>query len=493
MKKAEQNAERNGLSYARMMDNAGSAAARWIEKHFLLKPTDKVTVLCGSGNNGGDGFVVARRLAQKGLSVSVVLACGQPTSVTAKEMLSRLAPLSVLVVDGKNDSSFARQLLTERALIVDGIFGTGFHGELPAVPRNLLEYVSRLQKTVIALDLPSGVCADSGEVALGTPRCAATVSFHSYKYAHVLYPARAMCGRVHVSDIGIEQEIQSVPFVLDKKYIAPLLEREQGDTHKGTFGKAALVVGSEGMAGAAQFAVGACLRCGVGLAFPVVPTTIYPLVSSAAPEGVYRLYNSNGSPSQIPSLCMDSTALLLGCGLGNTPFTKSVCYELLQSYPAPLVLDADGINSLASHIDVLRTRKGHTVLTPHLGEMARLLKKDVAYVKANLLSVASRFASEYGVVLVLKSATTVIASPDGRVAVNITGNDGLSKGGSGDVLAGMIVSFCAQGLNPFDAACAGVWLHGRAGELTATKKSRRGMLPTDLVETLPSLFLEFEQ
>jgi NAD(P)H-hydrate epimerase len=190
---------------------------------------------------------------------------------------------------------------------------------------------------------------------------------------------------------------------------------------------------------------------------------------------------------------MDSTALLLVCGLGNTPFTKSVCYELLQSYPAPLVLDADGINSLASHIDVLRTRKGHTVLTPHLGEMARLLKKDVAYVKANLLSVASRFASEYGVVLVLKSATTVIASPDGRVAVNITGNDGLSKGGSGDVLAGMIVSFCAQGLNPFDAACAGVWLHGRAGELTATQKSRRGMLPTDLVETLPSLFLEFEQ
>lgn len=297
-----------------------------------------------------------------------------------------------------------------------------------------------------------------------------------------------------VADIGIApQSDPKTPFVIEKAQVKTWIKRKSGDTHKGTFGKAGLLVGSKGMSGAAALSARACLRCGVGLCVPIVPECIYPMVSAAAPEAVYRVYDQAASAGQVAQNCMDSNALLVGCGLSVNSFSKAVCRELVLSYPGPLVLDADGINSLVGHIDVLKRREGVTLLTPHPGEMAGLLRCDVAKVQANRLETAREFARETGAITVLKGASTVIASPDGRVAVSLTGNSGLSKGGSGDVLAGMMVSLLAQGVPGFESACAAVWLHGKAGDLAARRLSVRGMLPSDVIDGLPSLFLENEE
>lgn len=492
MKQAEKTASQRELSYLQMMDNAGSRAASQMIKEFPQQVEGKTVVLCGNGNNGGDGLVVARRLLQKGYSVSVLLVNGAPQTVSAMEMESKLKEYAVSVVDAQSQWSFAKKMIEESTLIVDGVFGTGFHGQLPARIREMFSYINRMNKTVVALDLPSGVTADDGKVANDTLHCAATVAFHAYKYAHLLYPARELCGTVTVADIGIPFEEEAFPFVVDLNFVAPFLKRPSDNTHKGTFGTATLMVGSYGMAGAATFAVQSCLRCGVGLAKPILSEDVYPLVASAAPEGVYQVYSKIESAGKVAELCKQGNACLVGCGSGKTPFVRDVLLELINTCSAPLVIDADGINSLCSHIHRVKERTAQTVLTPHPGEMARLIGKSVEYVQENRIQVASAFAREYGVVVVLKGAGTVIADPFGHLAISLAGNSGLSKGGSGDVLAGMITSFLAQGIPAFEGACIGVWLHGRAGEMASKNLSRRGMLPTDVINTLPLLFSEME-
>ena len=489
---AEELGAKSGMSFARMMENAGSAAAKAI-RLLVDKPNAHIVVLCGKGNNGGDGAVVARRLAEKGYSVAVVWLCGRPTASPAAEMAERLQGLGLSQADFPQGEQQVYRWIQSCDLVVDGVFGIGFHGQLPDTVRQVFAWCHAAHKPIVALDVPSGANSDSGQVAVGTPECVATVGFHSYKFAHILYPAAHVCGQVTVADIGLPQQASPSPFVITKEVVAPLLARKEGDTHKGTFGKSVLLVGSEGMAGAATLAVSGCLRCGVGLAYPVVERSIYPLVAAAAPEGVYRLYDADDSAAKILSLCPQGDSMLVGCGLGVTPRTKELCRELTRSFEGTLILDADGINCMAGHIDEVKERKGPTILTPHPMEMGRLIGKDAHYVQANRFAVATRFAKEQGVVVVLKGAGTIVAAPDGRVAVNLSGNSGLSKGGSGDLLAGMIASLTAQGLPAFEGALAGVWLHGTAGDLAAKRFSRRGMLPSDVAGELPRLFLEFEE
>ncbi len=493
MRAAEQQAAEGGLSYARMMENAGAALARRLCETFGGDVLARPVIVCGAGNNGGDGLVAARKLTERGLSVSVVLACGNPTTVTAAQMLQQLAEWPVTVVDAATQPAYAHRLLAGATLVIDAVFGTGFHGNLPPLVRELFGPVARSGVPVAAVDLPSGAYADSGLAAEDTLSCRVTVTFHTYKFAHVTYPARELCGQVSVADIGMPAPPDGLPFVVDQTVAARVLARPADNTHKGLFGKAALLVGSPAMPGAAVLATRACLRCGVGLCLPVVEQTVAPLVLAAAPEAVCRTYEATDPPAAVLPLCDNTTALLAGCGLGNTLHTRALCMGLAESYPGPLVLDADGINSLRGHIDVLQERKAPCVLTPHPAEMARLTGVDVATVQADRMGAASRLAAQTGAVVVLKGAGTVIAGPNGQLAVCLTGNSALSKGGSGDVLAGMLVSLLAQGGDPFLCACAAVWLHGRAGEGASARFSRRGALPTDVIEALPALFLPFEQ
>lgn len=267
--------------------------------------------------------------------------------------------------------------------------------------------------------------------------------------------------------------------------------------NKGSFGRLLCICGSEGMAGAAVMSAGAAVRCGTGLVEVALPRSIYPIVASQLCEPVFCLLETSPDGDPVPSAqkaldrsLQKASAVLIGCGLGKSAASLDEVTRVLQNARVPVILDADGINLAAEHIDRLKTARAPLILTPHPGEMARLLHTDVKDVQTHRREFALNFARRHGVVLVLKGAGTLTASPDGKLVRNPTGNPGMAKGGSGDVLAGMIASFAAQGMEPFEAAVNGAYLHGLAGDCCAGKLSQSAMLPTDLIKMLPELFLK---
>ncbi|WP_326974544.1 NAD(P)H-hydrate dehydratase [Caproicibacter sp. BJN0012] len=282
-----------------------------------------------------------------------------------------------------------------------------------------------------------------------------------------------------------------------EKILRDMLRPRDPESNKGNYGRLLCVCGSDGMAGAAAMSTLSALRCGAGIVETALPRTIYPIVAALAPEAVFTLLeiSSEGgmadrTPQEIRSALSRASACLAGCGLGKSPFARGAVSLLLRETRVPLVLDADGINLVSEHIDELKTARAPLILTPHPGEMARLLKTTVRGVQENREECARSFSREYGVILVLKGAGTLVASPEGRLYRNTTGNPGMAKGGSGDVLAGMIASFAAQGIEPFSAAAGAVYLHGLAGDRCAESLSQSAMLPTDLIGKLPELFLK---
>ena len=498
----EQRAVDGGVSYLQLMENAGSAAAR-----FLVKKTSvsgkRIAVLCGKGNNGGDGFVMAKYLADRGAKTAVVLAQGQPKTEIAQEMFSRLNDTTVRVADVAEEPGFISGLLASADYIVDAVYGIGFRGSAPDEIAGLLRQANSAGAIRLAVDIPSGAQCDTGAVEGECFQADYTVTFSTLKPAHLLYPAKAFCGQVTVAPVGIPGALigeQAADFeVTDDDYVRGLFVPREENTNKGSFGTLLSVCGSRGMAGAAVLSASAALRCGVGLVNLALPASIYPIAASKLAEPVYTLLPDDGEgPAGLGWTILEqakkkATACLAGCGLGISARTVSLVQRLIAETEIPLILDADGINAAAQNIDIVKTAKAPLILTPHPGEMARLMKTTAADVQANRLSYAKGFAKEYGVVLVLKGSGTIVAAPDGRVCFNPTGNPGMAKGGSGDVLAGMIASFAAQGAEPFYAAACGAYLHGLAGDLCARRLSQRAMLPGDMVEELPPLFLQFEK
>lgn len=307
---------------------------------------------------------------------------------------------------------------------------------------------------------------------------------HTEKYASAVVIGEGVCRRSMPESEGLHT-LQS------------MLKPRVAESNKGDYGRLLCICGSEGMAGAAAMSIGAALRCGTGIVEAMLPSSIYPIVAARLAEPVFTLLHplQDGSASELDRKTLTQAlsrvnAVLIGCGLGKSSAAHSEVAQVLKNSAVPVILDADGINLLAEHIDVLKTAGAPLVLTPHPGEMARLLNTTVADVQAHRPEVARRFALEHHAVLVLKGAGTLVASPDGRLYRNTTGNPGMAKGGSGDALAGMIASFTAQGIDPYEAAVGAVYLHGLAGDRCAAEYSQSSMLPTDLISMLPKLFLE---
>ena len=303
----------------------------------------------------------------------------------------------------------------------------------------------------------------------------------------------------YASAVVIREEETSAPLPDSEglRTLRSMLKPRVSDSNKGDYGRLLCVCGSEGMAGAAAMSVSAALRCGAGIVEAALPQSIYPIVASRLAEPVFTLLRPQPDGSACPEdgqalsqALRRASAVLIGCGLGKSSAARSELEQVLTESAAPVVLDADGINIAAEHIDVLRKRKASLILTPHPGEMARLRKTSPGDIQAHREETALRFAQEHRVVLVLKGAGTLVASPDGRLYRNETGNPGMAKGGSGDVLAGMIASFAAQGIAPYQAAVGAVYLHGLAGDRCSAKYSQSAMLPTDLIGMLPELFRE---
>lgn len=481
--------EELGIPGETLMLHAAEGAAAEVEK--LLPKGGRVLILCGSGNNGGDGIGVAALLLERGYEVQCVMV-GDASKLTtdSRSMVQRLQTAGG-ELDPYQDVSI---LQSGWDLIVDALFGTGLSRPIVGKYEELIRAVNNSDIPVLSCDIASGVCADSGQVLGCAVKADVTVTFHLPKTGQLLPPGTEYTGRLVVHDIGIPQQAtkraQFVGEYVTEAMVRRWLPKSGLESHKGDMGKLLLICGSTGFTGAASMAAKAALRSGAGLVYLGVPESVYAIVASKLEEPVIFPLPCTGngrfSKIAVPELqdrLADMDACLVGPGMGKSYDTEEVVYGVLEAAKCPVVLDADGINVLAGHIDRLDKVSVPVVLTPHTGEFLRI-GGDPAL---DRISAAKEMARRSGAIVVLKGYRTVVAGPDGTVYVNSTGNPGMATGGSGDVLSGILTCLLGQGMEPVKAAAAAVWIHGAAGDLCAKRFGRRSMLPTDMIEALSEI------
>ena len=469
----------------------------------------RAAVFCGPGNNGGDGAAAARFLAERGLETRAFLV-GSREKMTADTRLmeERLAQAGLALEDWQTEEQ--KDWCVCADLILDALLGVGLRGEVrPGVKETIL-WLDSLDKPVLAVDIASGIHSDTGEVMGAALHAAVTVTFTLPKFGHLEGQGGYYTGELKTADIGIPEDVvEQVLAEKDDEGKAPvfeacdgacagrLLPRRRPDGHKGTFGRVSITGGSIGLTGAPVLASRGAARCGSGLIFLGVPESIYPVTAASCLEVMPSpLSDQNGRISsraffQILERLNSCDAGLIGPGLGRSQELSLLVCKLLEQTAVPLVLDADGLYAVKDRKELLRQRQEKglvTILTPHEGEFA-YLGGDLSLGRRRA---ALRFAERYGCILALKGPATVTASPDGRVYINTTGNNGMAKGGSGDVLAGMVLSFLGQGMEPVEAAALAVYLHGLAGDLCRDRLGEYGMLPGDLAEEIPAAILRLQ-
>lgn len=507
MKQVEQYTARFGLSYQRMMENAGAACARNIRN--IIEKNDSagknVTVVCGKGNNGGDGFVVARKFAENGYNVNVVLAAGYPVSQEAVYMYKMIIDLAIPTVWYDADRLRSIQMIKAADVIVDAVFGFGFYGEVPAPLAELFNEMSSAPGLKFSVDVPSGVYCDSGFCANACVKADYTVAISALKPAHVIHPGCDCCGDIIVANIGIPEEsfaaCENSMYTYSFNEVKSLFRKRVVTGNKGDFGRVLCICGSRNMAGAAVLSVKAALRSGAGLVQAAFPDCAYAAIAPQLTESLLLPLNSNlqgtFSVGCIPVLLEQmkkADVILIGCGLGVNADTKEVVRTVLENADCPVVVDADALNIIAMEHDIIGKASSPLIFTPHPGEMARLTGISVKAVQADRLGVASSYAAENRVTLILKGSNTLVASGAQKpVFVNSTGNSGMAKGGCGDMLAGLVAGFTAQNMPVRDACAAAVYIHGYTGENVSEKLSLRGMLPSDMLNELPYTLGSFEK
>lgn len=493
-----------GTEHIELMTRAGTAAAKLAIEHFDASHKS-VAVICGRGHNGGDGFAAARVLAKSGAKVRVLLTHGYPTAPDAIDLFGRAerAGMKCLLFNVDEDREEFLKTIMIADIIIDAVCGTGFSGELDDKLEMIFKYVNSSKAKVIAVDLPSGICADTGEAAKGAVKADATITFTTKKPCHVIYPALEYCGKVFVADIGIDTSgiavSDSVLDIPDFQSTRLCFLPRKNNTHKGDYGSLLAICGSETMPGAAVMAVKAACRSGAGLVKCALPESCVGIIASHVAEAIYLPFTSTKSElnsvdsSEILSELKKSSACIIGCGMGQSERTKQIVELVIRNSEVPLVIDADALNCISDKPEILKESKCEIIITPHPGEMSRLTGKSKEEVQNSRLETALSFAAEYGVTVVLKGANTIIALPDGKAAVNTTGNPGMACGGSGDVLTGIIGALLAQKMSVSDAALCGVYIHGECGDRAAAKNSVTALIPSDIIDMLPNLFIELER
>ncbi|MBQ1663832.1 MAG: NAD(P)H-hydrate dehydratase, partial [Clostridia bacterium] len=483
-----------GTKFLALMEKAGSGCADLIMEEYA-PDGGPVTVVCGSGKNGGDGFVIARKLLRAGYDVCAVLAFGEPKAADAVEDFRRANDLAVPMFSW--GAPEAEEAVKTAQVLVDCMFGIGFRGAANELQSEVFSAMNEAPGDTVSIDVPSGVVTDTGEVLGTAVKADRTIAISTLKPLHVLYPAREYCGEIRILDIGLlpasYEAVTPRLHTLDGEEAAALLPARSRTAHKNDAGHILSLCGSYRMPGAACLCANAALRAGAGLVTAAYPESAYPAVSSHLTEAMSlplpAAEDGTLSVDSLPVLkaFLDrATVLVAGCGLGQSDDVRAVLTELLKTFEGPALLDADALNNLAGDLPVLKERTAPTVLTPHPGEMARLTGKPVSELLTDRVSAAKTFADEYGVTVLLKGPDTVIASCDSEeIFVNATGNEGLAKGGSGDTLSGILGALLAQGTAPFEAAAAAAYYHGKAAEYAALDRALRSILATDLIEALP--------
>ena len=457
-----------------------------------------VAVAAGRGNNGGDGFVMARCLAQIGADVSVYLLAEKDEVKGDAALNLALLPKMGVPVFEVTDSAALSRLSGAMSLCeawIDALLGTGLSSPVSGIYREMIEFINSRKKFVFSVDVPSGLFSDTGEADVCI-KADATATFALPKVGLWVEPGASLRGVLEVIDIGIPmsvtEEVAPTHFLVDRNHVKAILAERNPGAHKGTTGHLLVVAGSPGKTGAACLAAHAALRAGAGLVTLAGPKYLKPVfeirVTEAMTEGLSETDQGNlneNAADEVLALLEGKKCLALGPGLGTAPETAGFVARMVAESPVPVVIDADALNSLASDVAVLKRAKSAVIITPHPGEMAKLSGSSTADVQRDRMGTARKFATEYGVTVVLKGAGTVIALPGGKVGVNSTGNPGMASAGMGDALTGIIGALIAQGYELHDAACAGVHLHGLSGDILARDKGPWGFLASEVADALP--------
>ena len=496
-----------GVPSLALMEQAGRQVVAVLESRWPPGPDRRIAVVCGKGNNGGDGFVAARILNARGAAVRVCLAAPE-TDIggDARVNLSVLRRAGVPVVDVSGPASWAaaRADVGHCHLVVDALFGTGLTRPVAGHWRSIVADLDASAPPVVSIDLPSGLSADSPQQIGETVGADLTVALGAPKLPLLLDPAATRAGRVVVADVGIPAPVVDAlagprVTVLTRAWARRQIPRRRRASHKGDYGRVLVVAGSTGKTGAAGLAALGALRAGAGLVTVATPRVCQPVVAALAPEPMTLGLDHDDAgrvraEAAAAVLAERCDVLALGPGLGRSPDVTRFVREMVDRAPVPLVLDADALHAFAGDPGGLRGRAGRPlVVTPHAGEMGRLVGSPAAHVEARRLDAARDLATEQGVFVVLKGARTLVATPSGEVRINVTGNPGMATGGTGDVLTGVLSGWMAQ-LPDVEAACGlGVCLHGLAGDLAAAGQGCAGLVAGDLVRRLGPALVALER
>lgn len=490
--------QERGIPGLVLMENAGLAVAR-VVRNRLSKADASVAIICGKGNNGGDGFVAARHLHEVGIPTRVVLlARGDELKGDAAVNHRAAVGAGVQVIEAlEDDVRPAVETAVQGAeIVVDAILGTGISGEVRGAARDAIEAVNEAAGSTVAVDVPSGVDSDSGRVLGCCVKADATVTFGLPKVGLYVYPGAKFCGEVIVDPIGIPEDVieaADVPLeLIEPAHVGASLPQLELDAHKGDAGRLVVIAGSVGMTGAAALCCEAAMRMGAGLVTLCIPESLNDILEVKLTESMTRPMPqtnartlSTDAAGPILELIETADAVVIGPGISTHEETKELVRRIVRRLQVPTLVDADGLNCLAETPDVLAGMQAPKVISPHPGELARLTNVSTSEIQGDRLNSALQAAERFKGVVVLKGAGTIVANPAGTASVNPTGNPGMASGGAGDVLSGFIGSLLAQGVKPFDAAVAAVYLHGAAGDIAAEEIGRRSLVAGDLIEALP--------
>jgi len=492
--------QKYGVPSYQLMTNAGEAVAQACVRNWPETLSGTVKVIAGRGNNGGDGMVAARRLRQQGATVDVILlAKSEQIKGDAARALYELRQTDARLIEATDEPALT-SVVTSASLIIDAIFGTGLNANVEGLAARAIGLINEAKVPVVAVDIPSGVNADTGAIMGIAVRASLTVTFGLAKFGHVSYPGADYCGRLEIVDIGFApqalDEIAPKGRFLEADDVRPAISPRPTNAHKGLFGHPLIIAGSRGKAGAAVLAARGALRIGAGLVTVAYPegalpglTIVYPeLMAEPMPERDGH-FDGRHTIERLREVGTGKNVFVVGPGIGVSSDTQELVAALVEEFcsPArPLVIDADGLNVLAAlGPRLLRKAAGPVLLTPHPGEMGRLLACSTEQINANRIGAARRLSEETGAIVLLKGARSVIAAPDGTVLVNSTGNPGMGTPGMGDVLSGVLGGLLAQRLKPLEAMALGVFVHGYAADRLAKNLAPIGFTAGDVIEELP--------
>lgn len=486
-----------------LMENAGRGAAQIVLKY--LSSSGYVAIICGSGNNGGDGFVIARHLFNQKKEVKIFLTIPE-TNIKGDALynLNILKKFKIEIIEATNNPISYIDYLENADVIVDALFGTGINKELKPPFSDWVDLINKCNKPVIAIDIPSGLDADTGRPLGNAVKADETVTFAALKTGLILYPGAGLAGKIHVATIGApDQIIEQTGYegrLLTGDYIISFLKSRQEDSHKGTYGHLAVMAGSAGKSGAAVLCGEAAMRTGVGLTTILSSFESQKNIENKTKEVmVEHIIEKDDSPlteeviKKLVQFLNKKTGVAIGPGCGVNDNIKEMINFILHNYSLPVVIDADGITNIAEDNEIALNHACPLILTPHPGEMARLAEISTKEVQLNRIEISRQMAKKFNAIIVLKGAHSVIVTPEGETYINPTGNPGMASGGMGDLLTGMIAGFLAQSYNETESALLGVYLHGFAGDVAAKSKGIAPIIASDLLIELPGIINSCEK